>query len=97
MKIGVGVGVVVALIGVIYHLIFINFIEPDFFEKVLEISYNNLMEDNPEMLQGATLQQFMEASSWVTKLTPVFIIAFTLFFSFIFSLCTGIIIKRKAD
>ena len=97
LKIGVGVGVVVALIGVIYHLIFINFVEPDFFDKVLEISYNNLMEDNREMVQGTALQQFVAASDWVTKFTPLFIIAFTLFFSFIFSLCTGIIIKRKAD
>ena len=97
LKIGVGVGAILALTGAIFNLIFTNVIEVDYYDKVIEIGYNKAMQDDPEMLQGATLQQVKEYWGWLPKLAPAIIIGFTLFFSFLLSLCSGIIIKRNAE
>ena len=36
VKIGVGIAIVSALLGIIYNLIFMNFIEPEFMNQMME-------------------------------------------------------------
>ena len=51
----------------------------------------------PEITSQFTEQQYIESAlPWLWVTYPA-ILLMTLFFSLMFSLCTGIIIKRKAD
>ena len=51
VKVGVGISIIAALIGVIYNYVFISFIEPDFMAKVMEIQNQKLID------QGQTEEQ----------------------------------------
>lgn len=96
LKVGVGIALVGAVIGIVYQMIFINFIEPDFMTKVMEIRKAEMISQNPEMTQeqidGAV--EMMESFSG-----PGIMVAFaligSLFFGFIISLISGLILKRS--
>ena len=94
-KIGTGISLVIALLGISYTAILTNVMEPDYMDKVLEISYNQTMEDYPEALQGMDLNTFIENSKPFTFLTYPVILIFTLLFGFIYSVVLGLFIKTK--
>ncbi|QTE23639.1 DUF4199 domain-containing protein [Polaribacter cellanae] len=56
VKVGVGVAIIAALIGVIYNYIFMNFIEPEFMNQVMEVQNQKLMD------QGMTQEQIENAN-----------------------------------
>ena len=95
LRIGVGIGLVTAIISVIYYFVLTNIVEPDFYMKALEIGYATAVEDNPEFASQMTQQQFIEASQPFSWIAYPAIIMVSLFFSLMFSLCTGILIKRS--
>lgn len=51
IKIGTGVAVVGALIGIVYFLLLSNVIEPDYMDKVNEIAKAKAFENNPNLTQ----------------------------------------------
>ena len=94
-KIGTGISLVIALISIFYTLFLTNVMEPDFMDKVLEISYNQIMNDSPEALQGMDLNTFIENSKPFTFLTYPMILIFTLLFGFLYSVILSLFIKTK--
>jgi hypothetical protein len=94
-KIGTGISLIIALLGISYTAILTNVMEPDYMDKVLEISYNQTMEDYPEALQGMDLNTFIENSKPFTFLTYPMILIFTLLFGFIYSVVLSLFIKTK--
>ncbi len=95
LRIGVGIGLVTAIISLAYYFILTNIVEPDFNIKVLEIGYARTIESNPEFASQTTQQQFIDRSLPFVWIAYPAIIMVTLFFSLMFSLCTGIVVKRS--
>jgi len=94
-KIGTGISLVIAVASVFYTYFLTNVIEPDFMDKILEISYNQTMVDYPERLNGMDLNTFIENSKPFTFLTYPMILIFTLLFGFLYSVILALFIKTK--
>ena len=96
LKIGMGVALVSALVGVVYTQILMNFLDPDTLKKSLELNMENLRIQNPEMPQDAldTARSMQEKMSSPLILTAIQII-FALFLGFIVSLIGGLIVKKS--
>ena len=102
LKIGVGIGLISALLGLAYYFVLNNFIDPEFVSNATKIDFDTRMAADPEFLsklceinQICTYDEYLNQSltyAWVAY--PAIIIV-SLFFSLIFSLCTGIIIKKS--
>ena len=95
LKTGVGVSLILAIMSVTYTLLLTNFVEPDFMDKALKISYNNTLEQYPEALANMDLNQYISAAKPYTWFSYPAILMITLFFGFIESLIVGLIIQKK--
>ena len=95
LKTGVGVSLIVAIMSLIYTYLLINFIEPDFMNKVLELSYYDTLEKYPEALASMDLNQYVENAKQFTWFTYPAILMFSLFFGLVESLIVGLIIQKK--
>ena len=96
LKVGVTSAVIGGLIYVIYNIIFVTFIEPDFSAQMLEVARDQMYEQNPEM----TEEQADLALSIAEKFSNPFLggafwIVMSAFFGFIYSLISGLIFKRE--
>ncbi|MEK9613455.1 MAG: DUF4199 domain-containing protein [Flavobacteriaceae bacterium] len=96
LKIGLGISLVSALIGVIYTMILMNFLDPDTMKKSLELSMETMRAQNPEMPQ----EQVDMARSMQEKMSSPLILSaiqiiFSLFIGFIISLIGGLIVKKS--
>ncbi|MDO4783068.1 MAG: DUF4199 domain-containing protein [Capnocytophaga felis] len=96
LKVGVGIALVMAIIEVLYSLIFTTVIEPDFFDKMLEVQKAAMIEANPNL----TEQQLDGAIEMSRKFTsPVFTlpisIVWNLFLGLVISLIAGAVMQKK--
>lgn len=62
LKLGAGIGLVSAILALIWYALLTNVIEPDFFDKSMEIAKVKVLEDNPKMTdeqwnQGVEMQK----------------------------------------
>jgi uncharacterized integral membrane protein len=96
VKIGVGISIISALLGLTYNLIFINFIEPDFMNLMMEKQVMAWEEANmtSEQIEGA--KSMMETFSSPAITSAIGIIA-AAFFGFIISAIAGAIMKRTEE
>ena len=98
LKVGVGIALVGGIIGVIYQLIFVNFIEPDFVENMMQLQFDKMIEQNPDMTQEQ-IDMSMEmgrkfSSPWITS--AIAIIG-SLFIGLVISLIIGLVMKKESD
>ncbi|WP_228851142.1 DUF4199 domain-containing protein [Aegicerativicinus sediminis] len=98
LKVGVGVALIGGIVSVLYTLIFINVIEPDFMNQMAEVQREAILKSNPDM----TDEQLQTALSFAKKFSSPAIISamsliFSVFFGFIFSLITGLIMKNDRN
>ncbi|MRT17349.1 DUF4199 domain-containing protein [Vitellibacter sp. q18] len=96
LKAGLAISLVAGIIAVVFNYIFINFIDPDFVQKTLEFSREQMLEKNPDMPQ----EQIDMAMGMSEKfMSPLIMSAFamiaTLFFGFIISLFAGLAMKKN--
>ena len=96
MKVGLATAVVAAIIGIVWQMIFINFIEPDFMEKIFQLSRAEMIEQNPTM----TDEQIKGGEDMIRTFTSpgvmvVMTLVFSLFIGSIVSLITGLIVKKQ--
>jgi hypothetical protein len=94
VKIGVLAAFIGALIAAIYYYVFVNFIQPDFLDKLFEIQKQQAMEANPslsieQMNQGVEMQKQF---AWIFY--PAIVFLYTLF-GLIVGLVTGLIMKKE--
>jgi len=96
LKMGIGIALVSALIGIVYTQILINVLDPDTMQKQMELSMETLKAENPEIPQEAleTARSMQEKMSSPLILTAIQIV-FALFFGFIISLIGGLIVKKS--
>lgn len=96
LKIGLGIALIAALLGVVYTYLLTTVIEPTYMEQVMSAQRDAMIEQNPDMTQ-AQLDQAAEISSMFSG--KGVIIAFQiiggLFFGFIIALIAGLILKKE--
>ncbi len=93
LKTGVGVAIVSALLGGIYGFIFANYIEPEFFDKVMEIARETAIANNPEINR----EQLDQGIAFQKKLMPFFPligIVVSAIVALIFSLIIGLVVRK---
>lgn len=96
VKVGVGIAIVSAVIGILYNLIFTNVIEPDFMNQMLDKqrelwAENNMTEEQIESAEG----MFKTFSS--PAITSAIGIVAAAFFGFIISAIAGAIMKKSPE
>ena len=96
LKTGLAISLVAGIISVIFNYIFINYIDPDFIQKTLDFSREQMITDFPNMTQEQ-MENSLEISA--KFMTPTIMSAMgilaTLFFGFIISLVAGMILKKN--
>tara|TARA_R110001583_G_scaffold73326_1_gene204170 strand:+ start:87 stop:617 length:531 start_codon:yes stop_codon:yes gene_type:complete len=98
LKIGLGIALISALIYVAYLYVFSSFIEPDFYQNLIIVQEQKLIDDNPNF----TDEQLEVSVAMMKKfvgpgVTTAFTIAGSLFFGFIISLIAGLIMKKTQE
>ncbi|MFL2638731.1 MAG: DUF4199 domain-containing protein [Flavobacteriaceae bacterium] len=94
-KIGTGISLIISLVAILYTLLLVNIIEPDFMDKAIEISYYQTLEQYPEALANMNLNDYTETAKSLTWTTYPIIFFFTIVFGFIYSVILGLFIKSK--
>jgi len=95
LKTGVGIALIGGIISVIYSLIFMNFIEPDFMANTMAKAEQQLMENAPNLSDEQIEMQIEMMQKFSTPaITSAFAIVGSLFIGFIISLISGFIQKN---
>ncbi|MDB4292141.1 DUF4199 domain-containing protein [Maribacter sp.] len=96
MKVGLATAVVAGIVAIIWQMIFTNVIEPEFMEKVFEMSKAEMIEQNPKM----TDEQIEQGEGMIKMFTSpgvmvVMTLVIALFFGSLISLFTGLVMKKQ--
>jgi uncharacterized membrane protein len=96
LKIGLGISLISALIGVVYSLILTNVLDPDTIEKTIDFAFEKMRAENPEMPQNTidSARGIAEkmASPWIGSAIQII---GALFLGFIISLIGGLFVKKS--
>ena len=95
-KMGLGISLLGGVIGFLYFLIVINFLDPEVLEKGFKYQSEMMRMNNPELSQemlDTAIEMQKKFSS--PGIIFVFVMIFQLFFGFIISLIGGLIIKKS--
>ena len=95
IKIGVLIGVVSAIVYVIYGLIFNYIIDPEFMDLMKEAMRDKMLE-NPNMTEEIVDQSMAMMEKFMDPLVgSAFWIAISAFFGLIYSLIGGLVMKKE--
>jgi len=96
LKIGVGIALIAGIIGAIYQFVFMNYIEPDFMEKMMQMQFDQMIEANPDMSKEQ-IDMSMEMGRKFSSplITTAIAIVSSLFFGLIISLIAGLVMKKE--
>lgn len=96
LKIGVLIGVISALVFVVYNLIFNYFIDPEFMGQMMDVGRDKILEENPNMTQEMVDQSmgFMEIF-FNPFILSAFWLAMSAIFGLIYSLIGGLVMKKE--
>src|SRR5690606_17854721 len=96
LKIGVLVGVVSALIFVVYNLIFNYVIDPDFMGQMMDVGRDKMLEQNPNMTEEMVEQSmgFMEIF-FNPFVLSAFWLAMSAIFGLLYGLIGGLVMKKE--
>ncbi|WP_116769345.1 DUF4199 domain-containing protein [Maribacter litoralis] len=94
LKVGAGVALIAAIVGLLYFFILSNVIEPGYLDKVYEIGKIKTMADNPSLTEEQVDQgiEMQKGFAWI--MYPVGLVINVLIGLF-FSLITGLILKKE--
>jgi hypothetical protein len=97
LKTGIGIALIGAVISIIYSMIFMNFIEPDYMEKLMEITHQKLLDDpnlSEEMIE--TQMGIMKKFSSPAINAGMALIG-SIFFGFVISMVASLIMKKNKE
>lgn len=94
LKLGVGIGLISAILSLLYYAILTNVIEPDFMDKTIEIAKVKAFEDNPKLTEEQWTKgvEIQKNFAWVVY--PIGLI-FNVILGLIFGLLAGLIMKKQ--
>lgn len=96
LKTGLAISLIAGIIGVIFNYIFMNYIDPDFIQKTLDFSRQQMIESYPNMTQEQIDNSLEISAKFMSPMimSAIAILA-TLFFGFIISLIAGFVMKNN--
>ncbi|SNR42947.1 Protein of unknown function [Maribacter sedimenticola] len=94
LKVGAGVALIAAIVGLLYFFLLSNVIEPDYLDKVYEIGKVKAMADNPSLTEEQIDQgiEMQKGFAWV--MYPIGLII-NVVIGLIIGLITGLILKKE--
>jgi hypothetical protein len=94
LKLGAGIGLIAALLGLAYFFILSSVIEPEYMDKVFEIGKQQAMVDNPKITEEQMDQsiEMQKKFAWVSY--PIIIIM-NIVIGLIVGLIGGLIMKKQ--
>jgi hypothetical protein len=96
LKTGMGIALISGIIGIVYFLLFVNFVDPDFFTTIANIQEQKWIDANmPE--EQIEMSKAMMAKMSGPGISAAFMIAFTLFIGVIVSLIAGLAMKHTEE
>ena len=96
LKVGLAISLIAGILVVIYNYLFMTVIEPDMVNQMLEMTREQMLEQNPDMPDDQ-----MEMALGMTEkfMSPPIMAAigiiFSLFLGFIISLIAGLVMKQN--
>lgn len=95
LKVGLAISVIAGIISALYNYVFVTVIEPDFVNQMLDLTREQMLEQNPNMTEEQTEMALnMTAKFMNPTIMGAMAIIFTLFLGFIISLITGLVMKQ---
>lgn len=96
IKIGLGIALIAGLIGAVWTVLLTTVLEPNYSELMMDVIRDRTLEAAPDITDEQLEQSlsFQEPFTKVSFIAPIGII-FSLFFGFIISLITGLIMKKE--
>ena len=94
LKVGAGVALIAAIVGLLYFFLLSNVIEPGYMDKVYEIGKIKAMADNPSLTEEQIDQGIEMNKSFAWIMYPVLIIM-NVIVGLITGLITGLILKKE--
>ncbi len=96
LKTGMGIALISGIIGIVYFLLFVNFVDPDFFTTIANIQEQKWIDANmPE--EQIEMSKALMAKMSGPGISAAFMIAFTLFIGVIVSLIAGLAMKHTEE
>lgn len=93
LKVGTGTALIVGVLSVLYTLVLVNVLEPDFAMKNAETTCQVMIEQNPT-ISDEQLDMIADNSINYFWITYPSILIFSAFIGFIISLIVGLIVKK---
>ena len=96
IKVGLAISVIAGIISAIYNYVFMTYIEPDLVTQMLEMTREQMIEQNPNMTEEQLEMGLSMTEKFMSPgIMAAFSIIFTLFLGFIISLISGLIMKQN--
>lgn len=96
IKVGLAISVIAGILGALYNVLFVTVIEPDFVTQMLEVTREQMIEQNPSMTEEQLEMGLSMSEKFMSPgIMSAMAIIFTLFLGFIVSLIAGLIMKQN--
>ena len=96
LKTGLAISLIAGILGVIYNYVFMNFIEPDFVNQMLDYSKEQMIERNPNMTEDQMKMAMDMSRKFMSPgIMAAIGIIISLFLGFLISLIAGLIMKQN--
>ncbi len=98
LKTGLGIALISGMVLLVYNLIFVTFIEPEYFARMLEVQQQKTMEMYPNF-SDEQLEAALEMGKKMSgpMINSAIILIGSLFLGFIISLIGGLIMKKTDE
>ena len=97
LKTGVGIALIGAVVSIIYTIIFMTVIEPDFIDKTMEVARQKMLE-NPSLSEEQIEAQLEISKKFSSPgIFAAVGLIWLMFLGFVFSMVSGLILQKKED
>jgi len=98
LKTGIGIALIGGIISVVYTLIFMNFIEPDFMANTMVKAEQEMIDKFPDLSDEQIESQIEMMKNFSSPtITSAFALIASIFLGFVISLIVGFILKKSDE
>lgn len=96
LKVGLAISLIAGIIGAVFNYIFVTIIEPDFVNQIMEMTQQQMIEQNPDMTDAQMEMALGMTEKFMSPgIMSAMAIIMTLFFGFITALIAGLVMKQN--